>query len=141
MHIFTDGSSLPNDGGTGASAVCPRFSIYHKWNTNSTNFDGEILEIFLSLQNLLYCIQKFTKVVILCDSKAAILVITQDRTPKSLTIIECHKIIKQLSCLHKKVVLQWIPAHCGVEGNETADFLAKKGSKYYPKITSKNYLK
>ena len=93
---------LPNDGGTCPSAVCPLFSFYHKLNTNSTNFDGEILAIFLSLQNLLYCIQKFTKVVILCDSKAAILAITQDRTPKSLNIIECRKLIKQLSYLHKK---------------------------------------
>ena len=38
--------------------------------------------------------------------------------------------------LHKKVILQWIPTHCGVEGNETADFLAKKGSKIVSNQTS-----
>ena len=85
MHICTDGSSLSNDGGSGA--VCPLFSFYLKLNTNSTNFDGKILAIFLRLQNLSYHIQKFTKVLILCDSKVAILAITHDTIPKSINII------------------------------------------------------
>ena len=29
---------------------------------------------------------------------------------------------------HRRVVLQWIPAHCGVKGNEHADRLAKQGA-------------
>ena len=28
----------------------------------------------------------------------------------------------------KKVSLQWIPSHCGIAGNDVADFLAKKGT-------------
>ena len=28
----------------------------------------------------------------------------------------------------KKVVLQWVPSHCGIPGNEEADRLAKKGA-------------
>ena len=37
--------------------------------------------------------------------------------------------IKQLFNLKKSITLQWIPAHCGLAGNENADYLAKKGTK------------
>ncbi|KAL1453463.1 hypothetical protein WDU94_007599, partial [Cyamophila willieti] len=29
----------------------------------------------------------------------------------------------------KIIAIQWVPAHCGLEGNEKADVLAKKGTK------------
>ena len=29
---------------------------------------------------------------------------------------------------HRRVVLQWIPAHCRIKGNEHADRLGKKGA-------------
>ena len=33
-----------------------------------------------------------------------------------------------MSSYNIQITIQWIPSHCGIEGNETADQLAKKGS-------------
>ena len=37
--------------------------------------------------------------------------------------------LTQIKSLGKTLILQWIPVHCGIQGNEKADILAKKGSK------------
>lgn len=52
-------------------------------------------------------------------------------------IKEIHSIIEQIQKLgKKKLVMQWIRAHCNRQGNEKADMLAKKGSKIKQKTTS-----
>lgn len=51
--------------------------------------------------------------------------------PQSTTSSEIEKIkkidcmVKKIQNLSKNIVLQWIPAHCVLNGNEKADMLAK----------------
>ena len=79
----------------------------------------------------------FQKVVILSDSTSAIQAITSIKPPINSKILEIKKLSRLLKNQHKIVVLQWIPAHCGLQGNETADQLAKKGTKIIQKPTQK----
>ena len=55
---------------------------------------------------------------------------------------EQHSLFTKLTDLSKRynTTLQWIPAHCGLRGNELADTLAKQGA-HLEQIDSKTYSK
>jgi len=64
-------------------------------------------------------------VVFLTDALSVLQALTNDKLPlleKALLNIQSHT-----------TVLQWIPSHCGVYGNEQADILAKHGAKQQQK--------
>ena len=81
-----------------------------------------------ALQNAVVSIaeMKPQKTVILTDSKAALQSLTSNTPDQSI-----HQLLKDHQLLPHEctVVLQCIPAHCGISGNERADRLAKSGSK------------
>ena len=129
LHVFTDGSRRASDGFTGAGVYCKLFQSYATLGRNRNAFDGEIQAIFNALQQLLWRSSSFSSSVILSDSKSAIqAIVNYKKAPPSNTILECRDMIRQLSQLQKKIVLQWIPSHCGITGNERADELAKRGT-------------
>jgi ribonuclease HI len=59
------------------------------------------------------------------DSKSVIQAISSKKTPKTQTVLETNKALRQLTAL-KYVTIQWVPSHVGIHGNEIADLLAKK---------------
>jgi len=64
--------------------------------------------------------------VILTDSKSALQALKRWENPN-----KTQSLLLNLS--HLAIDLQWIPAHCGIEGNEIADNLAKLASLMGPK--------
>ena len=96
---------------------------------HSTAFDGEIETICTALRLLNLHQNKFERVVIFSDSKAAILFAGLTETVISTEAIDCQALICQLKAKHTQIVLQWIPGHSQIAGNEYADTLAKKGTK------------
>ena len=95
---------------------------------NRTSFDGEIEAIKIALNQLICQHQRFSKVVLLSDSQSAIYAIANGEAPKTAEVQECRRLYTLLTGMNKTVVLQWIPGHCGIIGNEHADALAKKGT-------------
>ena len=128
LHIYTDGSLLNKNGCAGAGVSCKLFNHYISAGVNSTHYDGELLAIDMALTQLLFRINMFQKVAIFSDSSAAIQAITQYNALSHRKTQDIQKKIKILTAQNKNIILQWVPAHCGLHGNEMADLLAKKGT-------------
>ena len=65
-------------------------------------------------------------IVLLSDSLSALQSLTND--PNDLRTQQLHNSLRTLSD-NNRVVLQWVPAHVGIAGNETADRLARAAAK------------
>ena len=62
------------------------------------------------------------QVVFLSDAKSVLEALQNDKLP------ELRSKLDELAPF-VRIIIQWIPAHCGVPGNEAADRLAKQGAK------------
>ena len=126
-HIFTDGSAAEatRDGGGG---------VYIRYNDGeahislatgkySTNFKAEYealkkaaVEVGANLQRTKH------KVVIFTDAHS---VLSKLRNPRQKDLNDLETVLKDLST-QTDLTLLWVPAHCGIGGNEEADRLAKE---------------
>ena len=119
-HIVIDTDDSAEDavrnGGSGVFVRAPTgqtVSFTNATGRKCSNFKAETLE----LQNAVAYIAKMKpqKTVILTDSKAALQSLISNTPDQSV-----HQLQKDLQLLPHEctVVLQWIPAHCGIPGNE-----------------------
>ena len=87
-----------------------------------TNYDAEVKALEQGAQAVIDLADANSEnVVFLTDSRSVL---------DSLAGHGEHNLRRKLYNIleHRRVVLQWIPAHCGVNGNEHADRLAKQGA-------------
>ncbi|GFW01444.1 RNase H domain-containing protein [Trichonephila clavipes] len=138
---YTDGSSdrSLSNGGAGIILLLPDGNNYkHKINTgiiasNFTSELGAIREALLLYQQNPHVIDSTEGLVIFSDSKSAIEAIRNGETNISCDIIT---LLEQLHNKRKSCILQWIPAHVNIEGNEGADSLAKEARDIEHKCTT-----
>ncbi|GFV74048.1 hypothetical protein TNCV_2952001 [Trichonephila clavipes] len=82
-----------------------------------------IREALILYQQDPYVIDSIEGLVIFSDSKSAIEAIRNGETNISCDIIT---LLEQLHCKRKSCILQWIPAHVNIEGNECAVIVSLK---------------
>lgn len=124
ISIFTDGSKQVD--GTGAGLYCPTTNTRMKFKLPSeiTIFTAEtfaIREALIFIKN-----RNLKHVIIYSDSKSVI----EKLQNISLNCSDSWYITNILHLLYELrnngITIAWIPSHCGIEGNEEADRLAKE---------------
>ena len=126
---YTDGSVLDNKTGCGVHTIMGKRVIYNgnfNLSNNATVFQAEVFAIRKSAQMLIDKGWKNQTITFYSDSQAA-LASLKKLTIKSETVYNCLSALNVLG-RENRVHLRWVKAHVGIQGNEVADFLAKKGT-------------
>jgi ribonuclease HI len=128
QHIYTDGSRSQE--GVGAAFLSPGFNYVKKYNLPDVSiFSAELIAILMAL-HYIKVKNKDLKWVILSDSKSALEALQSDRdSPREDIIRAAIGLLSDLRARGTEVILQWIPAHVGIKGNERADKAAKEAAR------------
>ena len=128
-HVYTDGSAdeAVKNGGAGVYIKYPggredRISL--ATGVYSTNFKAEAVAIQTGAAHLTDSPDTSHNIVFLSDAKSVLQAL---ETSTDHNLNDLSTALTSL-CRAHTVVLQWIPSHCNVLGNEAADTLAKEGS-------------
>jgi len=129
ITIYTDGSGI--NGKVGAAAVssdgATARSAYLGRGTEYTVYAAELLGILMALSMVEG--QGAARAVIFTDNQASLQAIRDPRGQSGQYIIE--RITQALVRTRQRgqdIEFHWIPAHQGIEGNETADRMAKEAT-------------
>ena len=124
-QIYTDGSAsnAVRNGGAGvfihhAEGGVQRLS--EPTGIHCTNYKAEIEALIVAAKNIENDIDQDGQVVFLTDA----LSVLQNLENNGLPHLRAQ--LNKIKC--SRITLQWIPAHCGIFGNEEADRLAKLGA-------------
>ena len=122
--FYTDGSKLAKRVGAGITGPGVNLAIaMGKW---PTVFQAEIYAILECSAICLKRKYRNANICIFSDSQAALNAL-KSVTCTSKLVWDCGKMLQQLAT-NNNVNLYWVPGHCGIEGNEKADELARLGS-------------
>jgi ribonuclease HI len=121
---FTDGSK--SDISTGSGVFNAEFNIGLSVNIgqNATVFQAEVNAIEMCVNECLTKGIENRNILICSDSQAALKALTGCKF-SSRTVWSCLQKLQSLGNLNN-VTLIWVPGHCGIEGNERADELARQ---------------
>ena len=125
IHVYTDGSatSAVKNGGAGIFITYPDNHCDTKYISTGkfcSNYTAEIQAIEEAAKMINNTSSDCHQVAIFTDALSVLQALQSGKLPHLSA--ELSKV-----AVKYRIVLQWVPSHCGIPGNETADKLAKKG--------------
>ncbi|KAK7099101.1 ribonuclease H1-like [Littorina saxatilis] len=129
IHVYTDGSAtdaVPN-GGSGVYAVFPdghTITVNTPTGKHCSNYSAEVQALMQAASTIQNSTSDCLRVVFLTDALTVLEAVAGGKLPHLIEKLQ--NVERQRRVLG--VVLQWLPAHCGVPGNEKADKLPKLGA-------------
>ncbi|XP_068218943.1 uncharacterized protein [Palaemon carinicauda] len=119
---YTDGSVDINIPAAGSAVFSRSFSCAWRLSDHASILQAELYAIAKALENSLY---KYGNTTIHTDSRGAIQSITKRNFSENIHLISTIKAMAAAHALrNRKVTINWIPSHVGVQGNDEADRLA-----------------
>ena len=137
IHVYTDGSAFKAtiNAGYGVWIGFPdgtRKEISAACGSVCSNYEAEIKGILSAVEYLHSTFQtqpqKISHTVIFTDSKSALEALEDQSTNSteiSKAVLQIHRL---LTVFPIRLLLQWIPGHTDIPGNERADRLSKRGA-------------
>ena len=137
IHSYTDGSAFKATVNAGYGSVINfpdgvKKEVFNSSGSFCSNYNAEQHAITSTANYITHMLDTnptlITNIVIFTDSLSTLQKLESGTdVSKDLThlIWSLHNLMRRY---HIRVVLQWIPAHTGIPGNERADALAKKGA-------------
>lgn len=129
-QIYTDGSKSKN--GTGMAFYIPstQYQFSGKLPNHCSVYSAETLAIEYALKWVLQT-KEFQNVVLISDSKSVLMALNNLnflKIDKSEHLCNIKMYLNKLLSLKINVTFLWVKGHCGIEGNEIVDSLAKQAT-------------
>lgn len=135
FKLYTDGSKTEAGVGYGIYDQENRISLSYKLNSEFSIMNAELVGIIEALEYAI-SVNQF-RIAILTDSQSSCMALINNTIENYLvqqfnTIVSCNNL--------QKIIIQWIPGHIDIVGNDRADEAAKLGiiksnAEYYPLTT------
>ncbi|XP_070392586.1 uncharacterized protein [Dermacentor albipictus] len=145
LHIFVDGSVIPETGSSTAACVAPALqkSMLCRLPGHASSTAAELAGLHLAVDLLAEALPA-TPAAIFCESKATLLCL-QNPDRDSLGIALLSSRLTTLQDAGCSLSLHWLPAHVGIPANEEADTLAKSAQHssvpFSPAVTAADFLR
>lgn len=125
IRAYTDGSATNavRRGGAGVYIHYPNGQRQAKavpTGLHCTNYRAEVEALVHAATTIKETAQANSQVVFLTDAKSVLEAASANKLP------HLQETLHDITCT--RLVLQWIPSHCGIRGNDEADRMAKLGS-------------